>query len=235
MTEKMQPEQPIWRRYPVFFWGTTALLLILFTATAVVGARVPQYKKDAAAIDSQMTQAERATRDRILESQARRSELAVALIQRELRLKALQEEGLHLAISIEDSTLSLRHGAATLREIRIDVGADSTINAPDGRSWKLVRALGERHLKEKQTNPTVTIPEWVYVSRGEPVPNEEERKMKGALGSVVLKLDDGTEIYSKPEQGPFAENVKPAAFAVPEQDLRAMVEALRIDMPVYIY
>lgn len=235
MTEKDTPLQGIRRRHPVFFWGSTALLLILVTATAVVASRIPKYQRDAAAIDAQMTEAEKATRDRILESEARRSELAMALIQRELRLKATREKRLHLAISVEDSTLSLRHGPATLREVRIDIGPDSTISAPDGRTWRLVQALGERHLKEKQTEPTVTIPEWVYLSRGDPVPPEEERQMKGALGRYVLKLDDGTEIYSKPKEGPFAEAVKPASFAVPERELGVMLEALKIDMPVYIY
>ncbi|MBW3570689.1 MAG: hypothetical protein KY467_06255 [Gemmatimonadetes bacterium] len=235
MTENQPAKRTLWRRHPVFFWGSTVLLLVLLTATAVVASRVPKYQRDAEIINAQMSEAERATRDRILESEARRSELAIALFQRELRMKALREKGMHLAISVEDSTLSLRHGPATLREVRIGIGSDSTINGPDGRTWRLVRALGERHLKEKQTNPTYTIPEWVYVSRGEPIPPEEERQVKGALGRYVLKLDDGTEIYSTPRTGPFTDQVKPAAFAVPERDLAAMLEVLRIDMPVYIY
>jgi hypothetical protein len=225
----------IWRRHPVFFWGSLSVLAILLAATAIVAYRVPQYRQDAAVLDARMSETERAARDRILESEARRGELAVALLQRELRLRALQEKRVHLAISLEDSMLYFRHGPATLRQVRVHVGSDSVVTGADGQSWRLVQALGERTLKEKQIDPVVTIPEWVYAAQSEAVPPEEERRMNGALGRYVLRLDDGTEIYSKPSRGPFAEGVKPAAFMADEQELRAIFEALRVDTPVYIY
>lgn len=224
------------RNHPVFFWGTSAVLALLLIATGVVAATIPAYRADAAELEAQLTEAERATRDQILDTQARRSALALALLQRELRLRALQEDGLHLAVSIEDSTLALRNGRATLRETRVVVGRDTTIAAPDGRSWRLVRALGERHLAEKETSPTLTVPEWVYVGRGEAVPPEGERQVEEGLGRYVLRLDDGTEIYTRPEEGPFATGVKPASFMVEnEEDLRAIFDALKVDTPVYIY
>jgi hypothetical protein len=185
--------------------------------------------------DSQLDEAERETRDRILHSRTRRSELALALLQREMRLKALEEESIHIAIDTGDSTLSLRHGPATLRQIPIRVGPDSVIRAPDGRTWRFVRALGERHLQKKEVDPTVVIPEWVYVSRGQPVPSEDERRMEGADGKYVLVLDDGTEIYSRPESGPFADAPKPGAFMADEDELRAIFEGLKTETPVYIY
>ena len=223
------------RDHPIFFWGVLALLVLLLSASTLVGIRIPLYRQQAAELDERMSDAERETRDRILDSRTRRSQLAVALLQRELRLKSLEEEGVHLAISIEDSTLALRHGAATLREAHIQIGRDSVITAPDGRTWRFVRALGERHLAERETRPEYTIPEWVYISRGQPVPSEEERRVEGGLGEHVLRLDDGTEIYAIPESGPFAGPVKPASFAVSEEDLRAIFGAVKVDTPVYIY
>lgn len=223
------------REHPIFFWGTVTVLVLLVGATIAVAVRIPTYRQQAALLDQRMSETERETRDRILDSRTRRSQLAVALLQREMRLKAMEEEGMHLAISLEDSTFSLRHGSATLREVPVQIGADSVIRAPDGRTWRFVRGLGERHLAAKETSPEYVVPEWVYVSRGEPVPPEEERRIKGGLGRYVMRLDDGTEIYTLPESGPLADQVKPASFVVREQDMRAIFDAVRVDIPVYIY
>ena len=235
MPESSETRGSLRRQHPFFFWGTVALAAILLSATAVVAARIPHYRGDAAELDQRMTETEREMRDRILDSRTRRAQLALALIQRELRIKSMQERRMHLAISTEDSMLYLRHGPATLRQVRVDIGPDSVIQAPDGRTWRFVRALGERHLAEKQQNPTYTIPEWVYVGQGMAVPAAPEREVRGALGRYVLRLDDGTEIYSRPERGPFVERTKPASFAAPERDLGAIFDAIRVDIPVYIY
>ena len=223
------------REHPVFFWGSLALLALFLAATAAVAVRIPRYRSQAAAISAKMSAEERATRDSVLQSQARRSELAMALLRRELRIKSMEQKGIHLAISLEDSTLSLRHGNATLRQAKLAIGPDSVVRAPDGRTWRMVRALGERTLKEKQVAPRYTVPEWVYISRGQPVPPEAERTIEGGLGRYVLRLDDGTEIYSEPRVGPLEGTVKPASFMAKAADLGAIFDAIRTDAPVYIY
>lgn len=235
MAEKRAFLGELRREHPVFFWGVFAVLVILVSGTVAVASRIPRYQQDAALLDERMSETEKETRDRILDSRTRRSELALGLLQRQLRLKALEEKGLHLAINTEDSTLSLRHGPATLREVPLQIGPDSVIRAPGGETWRLIRALGERHLQAKEVNPTVTVPEWVYVSRGEAVPPEEERRVEGALGRYVLRLDDGTEIYSTPKEGPFAGRVRPAGFMASEQDLGTIFDAIETETPVYIY
>lgn len=221
--------------HPIFFWGVASLLALLLVATIAVGIRVPMYMSEASLLDERMSETEREMRDRILDSRARRSALALALMRRELNLRSMEEKGLHLAISTEDSTLSLRHGSATLREVPVSIGPDSTIQAPDGRTWRFVRGLGERHVSSRETSPPLVVPEWVYIGRGETPPPEAQRTVEGGLGRYVLELDDGTQIYSKPETGPFAEQVKPGAFMVAEADLKAIFDAVRAQAPVYIY
>jgi hypothetical protein len=61
------------------------------------------------------------------------------------------------------------------------------------------------------------------------------RRIDGGSGRYVLRLDDGTEIYSRPEEGPLATGVKPGAFVADEEGLQVIFEALEIDTPVYIY
>jgi hypothetical protein len=236
MTDPQASFNILRRDHPVFFWGTMVLILLLLGAAGLVAARVPQYRREAAEIDQRMSREERATRDRILQAQTQRAELGVALLQRELRLKALEEKGVHLAINTADSTLALRHGAATLRQIRVHIGGDSVVKAADGQTWRFVSALGERHVKDKEVGGSYTIPDWVYLSRGQPVPPEPARQISEGLGRYVLRLDDGTEIYSRPKTGPLAEGVKPAAFMIDsEGELRAIFEAIGSDTPVYIY
>ena len=235
MTETRRGLSRLRHDHPLFFWGMTTLMVLFLAATAVVTSRIPRYQRESEALNREMSAAERATRDRILQSRAARSEMAVALLRRELRVKGLQQKGIHLAVNMEDSTLSLRHGRATLRAVPVSIGPDSVVRAPDGRAWRFVRALGERTIREKQVSPTYTVPEWVYLGRGQPVPPPEQRQVEGGLGEYVLRLDDGTEIYSEPEAGPLAGSVKPAAFMVRESDMRAFFDAVREDTPVFIY
>ena len=224
------------RDHPLFFGGMLTIGLVLLFATIAMAVRIPNYRNQAAALDARMSETERETRDRILNSEARRRDLAMALLQRELRLRAVEENAVHLAISITDSTLSLRHGDATLREAPITVGPDSTVTGSDGQNWRLVQALGERHLVEKQRDADLIVPEWVYHARGEEVPSTTERRVDDGLGSYLLRLDDGTEIHTRPTTGPFAVGARPAGFIVEnEGDLAAIFEAISVDTPVYIY
>lgn len=242
MTDVEGKRRWIWREHPVFFAGMLLLVLGLISAAGVVAARVPTYQQEVATFNQRMTVEERATRDRLLASEAKRSELAIALLRRDLRIKAMQQKGLHLAISLDDSTLYLMHGKAALRRARVWVGGDSVIQAPDGRSWRFIRPVGERRLTEKLYNSPYTVPEWVYVSRGQPVPPESERSVRGGLGTYVMRLDDGTEIYSVPRAGPLAgldgDSVpppKPASFMAEARDLGAIIDAVKNDVPVFIY
>jgi hypothetical protein len=212
------------------------LLGLLFVAAAgIIAARVPEYQQQAARLDRGMTEQEKQTRDGILNSTVKRSELALALLQRELRMKELQQKGLHIAVDTQDSVLFLRHDNATLRRVPVRIGPDSTVTASDGRTWRMVRALGERHVEDKETDGIFATPEWIYVARGEAVPSREKRVDAGALGKYTLLLDDGTAIYTPPSGGPFTASVKPAAFLVAEADMQPIFDAVGKDTPVFIY
>ncbi|HEX2078836.1 MAG TPA: L,D-transpeptidase [Longimicrobium sp.] len=235
MSEPRPSLRGLRREHPLFFWGTLAVAGLFVVAAAVVASRVPRYRAETQHFNAQLTAAQRATRDSLLQAHQKRTQLAIAVLRRDMRIRSLQNSKRHLAIVLEDSVLELRQGRATLRRARVAIGADSTIRAPDGRTWRLVRPVGERKIADKQRSPTYTIPEWVYVSRGQPVPAEGERRVAGGLGMYVLRLDDGTEIYSKPSAGPLADTVKPAGFMARARDLAAIFDAVSEDTPVYIY
>jgi len=223
------------REHPVFFWGSVALIALFVAAAAAVGYRIPRYNAEAAQIAQRMTAEQRRTRDELLQHRQKRTQLAVAVLQRDMRIKSLQTNRRHLAIVLKDSMLELRQGRATLRRARLSVGPDSIVRAPDGRTWRFVLGAGERHIAQLQQNPAVTIPEWVYVSRGQPVPPESERRVAGGLGAYVITLDDGSRIYSQPQAGPLKDGVVPGGFVTRAGDLAAIYEAVGRDTPVYIY
>ena len=223
------------RDHPIFYRGVLALAGLFLLAAVVVAARIPRYRSEVSELNQLMSATQRATRDSILASQKRRTMLAVAVLRRDMRIRSYENSKRHLAISLEDSVLELRHGAATLRRAHLQVGSDTTVRAPDGRTWRLVRPVGERKIVEVLTSPAYTVPEWVYIARGQAVPPEAERRVPGGLGQYVIRLDDGTEIYSRPSAGPFAEGVKPASFVARARDLAAIFEAVDEGTPVYIY
>jgi hypothetical protein len=221
--------------HPVFFWGTVSLIALLAVAAVVVGIRIPRYNHEADEIASRMTAEQRRTRAELMAHRQRRTQLAVAVLRRDMRIKSLQTRQRHLAVVLEDSTLELRQGRATLRRAKLSIGPDSIVRAPDGRSWRFVRGVGERHIASRRQNPTITIPDWVYVSRGQPVPPEASRRVAGGMGAYVITLDDGTEIYSQPLAGPLKDTVIPAGFMAQARDLAAIFDAVDEDTPVYIY
>jgi hypothetical protein len=223
------------REHPIFFWGAVALTVIFTIAAVAVGLRVPRYRSDIAQLNQTMSATQRATRDSLLAHRARRTSLALAVLRRDMRIRSFETRKRHLAISLQDSVLELRQGTATLRRAHLQVGPDSTIRAADGRVWRLVRPLGERHVAELLDSPNYLVPEWVYVARGQAIPPEPQRRVPGALGAFVIRLDDGTEIYSRPSSGPFANGVKPGAFVASPRDLEAIFAAVGEDTPVYIY
>lgn len=235
MSDPVPPRRGLRREHPVFFWGTLVLAGLFIAGATAVALRVPRYRAETEHFNQQLTAAQRATRDSLLQAQQKRTQLAVAVLRRDMRIRSLETRKRHLAIVLDDSVLELRMGRATLRRARLTIGADSTIRAADGRTWRLIRPVGERKIADLQTSPTYTIPEWVYVSRGQPVPPESERRVAGGLGTYVIRLDDGTEIYSQPRSGPLKDTVKPGAFMTRSHDLGAIFGAVGEDTPVYIY
>jgi L,D-transpeptidase YbiS len=235
MSEPTKRRSSFWRDHPVFLWGSLALMALLLAGAGIIASRVPKYRAEMAMFNAQMTAAERATRDSVLANREKRTQLAMAILQRDIRIRALQQKKVHLAVVLDDSVLELRHGRATLRRAKIQIGQDATVRAPDGRTWRLVRPVGERRVAEKQQSPVYTVPEWVYVQKGLPIPPEAERRVAGGLGTYVIRLDDGTEIHTEPQRGPLAGQVKAASFQARARDMGAIFGAVRDEMPVYIY
>ena len=234
MDDTASPKTGFRAEHPAFFWGAVALIAVFVAAAVVVGVRIPRYHQEASDITARMSQAEKQTQAEILGHRQKRTQLAVALLQRDMRIRSLQTKGVHLAVVLKDSVLELRQGRAVLRRVKLSIGPDSTVKAPDGRTWRFVRGVGERHVAKKEQGATVLIPDWVYASR-QPVPPEGDRRVAGGMGSYTITLDDGSVIYSRPQAGPLKDAVIPGSFMTSARDLDAIFPVVKEDTPVYIY
>lgn len=225
-----------WRAHPLFWGGLLIATLLLGGATWRVRQAIPGFRQETTLLRGAMDQNHRTLQEELLRNQDARSRLGLALMRRDLRLRQLRKKQIHLAITLEDSLLTLRNGSATLRRAKLRIGPDSTVRAPDGRTWRFVRPIGERYVRSKRHMPVYEVPEWVYLGRGEPVPPVEDRRIRGGLGRYVLVLDDGTEVYSAPTTGPLkGQGPKPGSFLAGEADLEAIFNNARNETSVFIY
>jgi hypothetical protein len=189
-----------------------------------------RYSREISQTRASLTEVERARADAIIAATANRTQLQVALVQRDAQL----EDDLNLAVSLEKSRLYLQREGALLREIPVRIGPEKSIGdspgavklaAPRGR-FTIARVAGATHRWR--------APDWLMTDRGQPA---GAREFEGGLGPVAIILNGGTVIYSDPATGPLQdpEYVMPGAVRASTADLQAIAEVLEAGMPVYFY
>jgi hypothetical protein len=138
-------------------------------------------------------------------------------------------------VDLKGGTMALQREGAQLRAMRVDVGPEVTVGQPPG-ALKVTAPLGVRRIaRVVDGSYEWEAPAWVYTSRSRPVP--ASRRTRGGLGEIAILLDDGTPIYSKPREGPLAEDgfVLPGGVRVAAADLSAVAENLEPGTPVYFH
>jgi hypothetical protein len=190
-----------------------------------------QYARDIARLRARMTEVERRRADAIVESSESRMQLMVALARRD----AVGEKGLNLAVSQEKSAMYLQREGAQLREMPVRIGPEATVGSPPDEV-RLAPPLGKRVVvRVVDASYPWEVPAWVWAQRGQ-TPHAN-RRIAGALGPVALLLDGGAVIYSRPADGPLADDayVLPGGVRAQPVDLEAIRENLAAGMPVYFY
>jgi hypothetical protein len=189
------------------------------------------YRAEIERLRSGMTDVERRRTDMELKAGANALAVQLELLRRQARLDA----ELHLSISLDSATMYLEQGAAQLRVMPVEIGAEKTVGtAPD--TVKLVAPLGQRTIdRVLGGRDSYTLPGWVWNDRGLAPP--AERSVRGALGPVAIVLSGGTVIYSQPTEGPLADStyVMPGSVRARVSDLRAILPNLKSGQTVYFY
>jgi hypothetical protein len=202
------------------------LVLDVFLAFKAV-----QYRRQIRQDRATMTAHERERADALVASQAGRAELEQALVAQQ----AAKEKGLNLSVSLDDGTMDLQREGAQLREVRVQIGPEVTVGqAPGAR--KITPPLGRRQVAAVVDGSYAwEVPDWVWSQRGQPVP--ASRRIAGALGEIAVLLDDGTVIYSRPKNGPLADDsyVLPGGIRAGADDLQALRPNLTPGIAVYFH
>lgn len=217
--------------YPRIVLGLTLGLFALVLVDLVLAVQWWRYRREAASARRAMTGMERQKADTLLAAREGHAALAMALA----RQQAVQDRRINLAVDLKEGTMALQREGARLREMRVDIGPEVTVGQPPG-ALKVTPPLGVRRIaRVVDGSYEWEAPAWVYTSRSRPVPST--MKTRGGLGEIALLLDDGTPIYSKPRQGPLAEDgfVMPGGVRAAAADLWAVAENLEPGTPVYFH
>ncbi len=226
---------PRWRElrkiYPRITAGAVVGIAVLLLIDLVLLAQLLQYRRQFARMRAAMTQTEGGRVDAIAASEENRLAIAAELVRR----GALGDLDLHLAVDTEKSLLYLERQGARLREMRILQGQETTVGTPPD-TVLLAPPLGKRSVA-RVVDGTYgwTVPEWVYVDRGLPVP--KDRRIPGALGPMAVFLDSGAILYARPAVGPLsdASYVLPGSVRAEASDLEAIRESLQPGTAVYFH
>ena len=217
--------------YPRIVTTMALGMLVLLAADAALLYKGRQYRRESAAARGSMTALEKTRADALLESKEARAALMTALVQQQ----SLRESRLNLSVSLDDRTMALQQDGSELRSMPVAIGPELSVGNEPG-AIRVTAPLGKRQVARVVDGTYVwQAPEWVYSSRGQAVP--VNRAIQGGLGPIAVLLDDGTALYSRPSEGPLAEEgyVLPGAVRLEAADLLAIRENLATGTPVYFY
>jgi hypothetical protein len=206
-------------------------IAFLVVVDLVLTYKLVGYYRELSRMRASMTATEARRVDAIAASEENRLAMAAELLRRE----ALGDAELHLAVDAEKGLLCLERHSARLREMRVLQGQVATVGSPPD-TVLLAPPLGKRSVARVVDGSYVwSVPQWVYVDRGWPVP--ADRNIRGALGPVAIFLDSGAILYSRPDVGPLsdASYVLPGSVRAEAPDLEAIREDLLPGISVYFH
>ena len=226
---------PRWRElreaYPRIVTGMVLSIAVLLLTDLALAYKRVQYDRELSRMRVSMTETERERVDAIAAEEENRLAIAAELERRQ----ALGDTELHLAVDTRNGLLCLERQGARLREMRVRLGREATVGTPPDEVL-LVPPLGKRSVaRVVDGSYPWSVPEWVYVDRGWPVPGS--RQIPGALGPLAILLDSGAVLYSRPAEGPLsdASYVLPGSVRAEAPDLEAIREDLQPGMAVYFH
>jgi hypothetical protein len=206
-------------------------IALLLVVDLVLAYQRVQYGRELARMRDSMTETELRRVDAIAASEKNRLAIAVELARRQ----ALGDTELHLAVDTGQGLLYLQRQGARLREMRVRLAPAATVGSPPD-SVLLVPPLGKRLVaRVADGSYPWAVPEWVYLDRGWPVP--QDRRIPGALGPLAVFLDSGAVVYARPAVGPLSDvdYVLPGSVRAEAPDLEAIRAELQPGMAVYFH
>lgn len=146
----------------------------------------------------------------------------------------LKAENFYIAIDTEQQKLLFQYGDRVLRDAPVRIGQQVELKNENGDSWTFMPPKGAFQVVDKAYQTRWKIPEWVYLMKGEEVP-EERPTVTGGLGQYVIELPHDYVIHSPPAEESPLDGAAPGSFMVEEDDLRAIWPRIKKGTNVYIF
>lgn len=216
------------RRRSVILAGALVLFVLIDVGLLV---RRQRYRDEVERLRAGMSELERKRTDAIVAADADKATVMLELMRRQ----AQGDDAIHLAVNTDSSFVALERGAARLRVMPAEIGAERRVGAsPD--TLRVVVPRGMRAIERLLTaGDRYALPGWLWTDRGLPVP--ADRSDRGWTGPAAIVTTGGTLLYSQPEAGPLSDSsyVMPGAIRLAERDLRAIRENLAPGVRVYFF
>lgn len=216
------------RRRSVILAAALVLFLLIDVALLV---RRQRYRDEVERLRAGMSELERKRTDAIVAADADKATVMLELMRRQ----AQGDDAIHLAVNTDSSFVALERGAARLRVMPAEIGAERRVGtSPD--TLQVVVPRGMRAIERLLTaGDRYPLPGWLWTDRGLPVP--AERSDSGWTGPAAIVTTGGTLLYSRPAAGPLSDSsyVMPGAIRLAERDLRAIRENLAPGVRVYFF
>lgn len=117
-----------------------------------------------------------------------------------------------------------------LRQGPCATGMDSTLQAPDGRTWTFTTPRGVRRVHHKSENPVWHRPDWSFIEEGltPPAPLHPDRLAHGMLGEFALDVGQGYLVHGSPYQRGIGDRITHGCVRLADEDLRAVYRTLGV-------
>lgn len=144
----------------------------------------------------------------------------------------------YLELDLEHDRLYVKMGTETLYDFPVVSGKGETQLQYTGEERDFSTPLGIREIRVKEENPIWYRPNWFWLEKGEPVPDEvelEDRAVPGALGKYRLYLGEGYSIH-----GTASGRIRPGHYShgcvrMNAADLAKVWQMTREGTKVFIY
>ena len=173
-------------------------------------------------------------RDELSQMDLTQAQLASEIDGRVQYMQSLQSAEFYISIDTKRKKLQFRFGQTVAREADVQIGEAKTITSSTKKKWTFLPLKGGFSVIGKEDGYAWTVPDWVYVMRGERAPAERAVVPNG-LGRYVVFLPNSYVIHSPPPPESPLQGPKPGSFMVSEADLAALWPRITNQTRVYIF
>lgn len=145
-------------------------------------------------------------------------------------------EGKYIVISLDEHRLYLMEGERVLWSTSVGTGTGTRLEGA-GQEWDFSTPRGMFRVQRKEKNPRWYVPDWAFVERGVPIPEEGDpvRWEEGMLGTTALYLGEGIAVHGTDKPALLGQAVSHGCIRMTNEDARRLYHEVEVGTPVMIY